>query len=642
MMQSGVLRHGASEPLRGMGAPRRVGPCPGSSNVPNHRWISRLAIVPAICLLAAPPAAAQPQTADDAPPAATPPEAAVAPQRTPEEIQSLVDQLGDDDYFVRQRAQGDLEQLGFEAFDALTAAENHADFEIATRARHLLKLMRVAWTGPADTPRVRAMLAGYESLAYSARLAKLGDLANLEDDEGLPALCRLVRFERSTVVAKLAATVVLQNEPRDAEAKTRRRKIVTTQLAGSQRPAARWLLVAVDAYDQPELAAARWTELVDQEIAALDQFPGESQPELLVRLLRWQVQLWQKLGKREEALAAMRKIVRLEDGRGSMLAQLLGWLTEAQAWEVVDEVAQRFEPRLNREPLLLYALARARKAQGDEAAMAEAVRRARSVMVGEDDGRVRLELARALQGQGQTEWANDEYRLAMKLTEAGSLIHLAARRMFAEYLHDQQADLEAADILQETADQMERNRQRGEEASNGGLAVAPVRSRAKYLRAVHAAAAGDRVEERRLLDEAIQHDPNDAEVIIALFRLPDQSPAEQERTRKLLKAAADEFRKLIQRDPENETMYNQLAWLISNTEGDLDEALRCSQKSLELRPGEAGYLDTLARCYYAKGDLVSAVKHQTQAAELEPHTRQIASQLQLFRQALEAQQQLQP
>lgn len=569
-------------------------------------------------------------------PVAAPP--VVAPVRRSEaEIQALIEQLGDSDYFVREGAQTELARLGFEAFDALTAAEHHADFEIATRARHLLKLNLVAWTDSSDTARVNAMLVGYENLTFTARVAKLNDLAQIEDDEGLPALCRLVRFERSALLSKLAASAVLGNEPRSEAGKARRRQVVDAQLTGSKRPGAQWLLTAVQADEQPEQSAARWTELVDQEIAALDRFPGDSQAELVVRLLRWQVQLWQRLNRRDEALAVMRKIVQLEDGRGNSLTQLLGMLTEAQAWEVIDEVAERFEARLNREPMLLYALARARRAQGDEAATAEAVGRARQVFVGDDDGRIRLELARTLQGQGLVEWANDEYRLAMKLTETGSLIHLASRRMFAEYLHDQDADLEAAETLDGAAAQMDQNVQRGNESNNGGLAIESVRSRAKYLRAVHAAAAGDRVEERRLLHEAIGHDSKDAEVIIAMFRLPDQTPAEREATAALLKIAADEYRRLIQREPDNETMYNQLAWLISNTEGDFDEALRCSQKSLELRPGEAGYLDTLARCYYAKGDLANAVKYQTQAAQLEPHTRQINKQLELFRTALEAQ-----
>ena len=84
------------------------------------------------------------------------------------------------------------------------------------------------------------------------------------------------------------------------------------------------------------------------------------------------------------------------------------------------------------------------------------------------------------------------------------------------------------------------------------------------------------------------------------------------------------------------TAHNQLAWLVSNTEGDYDEALRSSQRSLELRPETPGYLDTLGRCYYAKGDYKSAVLYQSRAAELEPHSVQIRRQLEFFQAALKA------
>ncbi|MCA9210287.1 MAG: tetratricopeptide repeat protein, partial [Planctomycetales bacterium] len=57
-------------------------------------------------------------------------------------------------------------------------------------------------------------------------------------------------------------------------------------------------------------------------------------------------------------------------------------------------------------------------------------------------------------------------------------------------------------------------------------------------------------------------------------------------------------------------------------------------KSLELVPDTAGYLDTLGRCYYAKGDYANAVKYQTQAVRLDPHTQQIRRQLELFEKAL--------
>ena len=115
-----------------------------------------------------------------------------------------------------------------------------------------------------------------------------------------------------------------------------------------------------------------------------------------------------------------------------------------------------------------------------------------------------------------------------------------------------------------------------------------------------------------------------------MYRLPGQDEAWKAQTIRRIEKAAAVFRQNIQQSPEDATYYNQLAWLLANTEGDYDEALDCSRKSLEFDPHQAGYLDTLARCYFAKGDLESAIKHQTQAVKLEPFTMQIKSQLEFF------------
>jgi len=51
-----------------------------------------------------------------------------------ERIAKLIRQLGDKDYYVRQRAQEELARTGFEAFDALSTATTDEDLEIASRA----------------------------------------------------------------------------------------------------------------------------------------------------------------------------------------------------------------------------------------------------------------------------------------------------------------------------------------------------------------------------------------------------------------------------------------------------------------------------------------------------------------------------
>ena len=95
----------------------------------------------------------------------------------------------------------------------------------------------------------------------------------------------------------------------------------------------------------------------------------------------------------------------------------------------------------------------------------------------------------------------------------------------------------------------------------------------------------------------------------------------------------------IEKTPEYASGYNQLAWLIGNTEGDFDEALRLIQKAVELSPDNGAFYDTMGRVYYARGDYPNAVKYQSLAAELEPHSGLIAKQLQLFKDKLREQQQ---
>jgi tetratricopeptide (TPR) repeat protein len=119
--------------------------------------------------------------------------------------------------------------------------------------------------------------------------------------------------------------------------------------------------------------------------------------------------------------------------------------------------------------------------------------------------------------------------------------------------------------------------------------------------------------------------------------LPDQTPEYHARICKLIKKAASGLRDQIAEDPEDASAYNQFAWLVGNTEGDFDEALTYSKKSVEIEPQTGGYYDTLARVYFAKGDYENAVKYQTLAIELDPHSGQMERQLELFKKTLEEQ-----
>ena len=152
--------------------------------------------------------------------------------------------------------------------------------------------------------------------------------------------------------------------------------------------------------------------------------------------------------------------------------------------------------------------------------------------------------------------------------------------------------------------------------------------------------------------KAIEANNQEADVLIAMHRVPNAPVEWTKLTKQYVDAASLQMRRMCEnmdqhvRTIEDErerammhralaTYLNQYAWLVGNTGGDVNAAIAASHRSLELRPDTAGFLDTLAHCYYAKGDFESAVKHQTRAVELEPHTMILSRALDKFRKALE-------
>jgi len=70
---------------------------------------------------------------------------------------------------------------------------------------------------------------------------------------------------------------------------------------------------------------------------------------------------------------------------------------------------------------------------------------------------------------------------------------------------------------------------------------------------------------------------------------------------------------------------------VANTGGDVGKALRYSKRSLELSFDSPSYLDTLAHCRAAAGDIAGAERTQLLAVRLEPHTVTIRRNLDRFR-----------
>jgi tetratricopeptide (TPR) repeat protein len=175
-----------------------------------------------------------------------------------------------------------------------------------------------------------------------------------------------------------------------------------------------------------------------------------------------------------------------------------------------------------------------------------------------------------------------------------------------------------------------------EDMRAGPASLNSIAARREYYRACHAEMQQDFAAQRRHLEEASLKYDADPDILIAMYRSPGADEEFQQRTRAKIAAVTKSFQMQIDEDPDRPSSYNQWAWLVANTEGDQERAVKYSLRSLELSPEEPSYLDTLGRCYYAVGDLENAVKSQRRAIELAPHYQVMQRQLELFEQALAA------
>src|SRR4029079_3667236 len=133
-----------------------------------------------------------------------------AEKTTKSHVQLLIRDLGSPQYTARRAAAIDLRQLGTEVFDLLDAATDNADPEVAASATYLLRQIPVRWVQADDHPLVRAQMHSYGQEPEARRLRRVEALDQLSGDKGVAALCRIARYDRSSLVSRTAAMAVIR------------------------------------------------------------------------------------------------------------------------------------------------------------------------------------------------------------------------------------------------------------------------------------------------------------------------------------------------------------------------------------------------------------------------------------------------
>jgi hypothetical protein len=404
---------------------------------------------------------------------------------------------------------------------------------------------------------------------------------------------------------------------------------------------------------EPTATLAEWDRNIQAEHSVFDKTPERSSREIVSDLYRYQVNLLKGLNRDKDASAAIRRMFALQDGSAHELQELVDWLLHEQQWPLALELMQKFAMTVEENPRMLYRLAAVHQKSGDGQAADEAASKARALRP--ENFNDHLEIGHELELMPLlAPWAQAEYRQVIASAMPGSRPELFARLSLSELLHDRLQELAAAEALQPICDLMKKDENARAAIEQSGRSSERAVARMNYFYACNFHEQQNWAKEKEHLKLAAEADPKDADVLIAMYRLPEADEAWKAMTKEKIQATTAEFRRDVDQDKasldsaENEgsrlgemqgyaVSCNQYAWLVGNTFGDHPEAVKLSLESVricrqlpELKTSLAGFLDTLGRAYHGAGDIANAVKSQSQAVELNPISGQIRRQLEFF------------
>ena len=594
-----------------------------------------------------------------------------AGQPSAAEIEALVESLGAPDYAEREAAAAQLNALGAAAVDPLlAAAELSDDLEIALRARWLVD------TIPLDTerdpPEVSKLLDKFKRKNFADRVQVMHRLLRVDDDGGIEALARIVRLDRSSLGSRVAAALLAREWQPNDPAWASMRDRIAAGLGASTRPAASFLR-AVVAFSSTDPNASR-DQALSQAATAFDQLAGPvgdgansdgaagsgaagdastsgTIGETTLRIFqRCRIQMLLAAGDRDAAMAESRRMLQScfdrDDGKDAATAAeeaagMLVWLVERGLPEAVDLLAADRPELIRSDALVGYAAAVAEKARHVDARADTLAAAAFAQTTGNNAEFVdRLQTAIMLSKWGATDWANREYASLVDNPQTPAAQFALAAIMYAEFLHDQEREAEAAASLRRLLDGRKANgdgRNAGKGDGGGdpilqqlGRDPRSIRSRMHYFESCAAALRGDAVARRKAIEESLRAYAKDVDALIGLYTLPDNTPAQKADAVARIQRALAQIENEIQALPDDTNGYNEYAWLVANTEGDLQKATRYSKLSLVKSFDSSSYLDTLAHCQAAAGNKAAAVRTQSLALRQEPHNRTIRKNLARF------------
>jgi tetratricopeptide (TPR) repeat protein len=580
------------------------------------------------------------------------------------EIRRWIDRLASDSYATRVRAKNYLQQLGLDAFDELHAAQHHSDIEVEMACRYLISSLMVSWAKESDPPAVKRTLQQYGSQSEIERSSRIMRLGQMDPPDPLAALVRLTRFETSPRLSELAALELMKQTMVDDPLQRRRMsETIDTGLGDADRPSVAWLRVYAKDLRDGEYSASDWRSLIDEQRDKIDaESAHPSTRQSVLELVRICASRSADLGDRGEAIDLATEHLDLIQPTSAKLVDAATWAIDHDLHPVVLSLREQFQRMFDQRPILLYTAAEAFDVQGlsekattfaDQALNQTPMPKGpaaekMSARERQEIAQAHLDMAKHLERRGRFDWAIREYNEIIDAVDVGSwesaVARLSASRMLGELLRHQ----EVVDVLQPFVDRLDKDEKLRISMQYRRFSLKQIRSELEFHAAQALLASGKMNQARSKLALAYAKSNKNIDILIRMYRTQGDDAWRNEVRRHLELAIRshqkdiDSARTRLQTrrlkvSEELAELLNNYAWLVSNTEGDYQKALRYSKESLTIEKDGAKY-DTCARCYFAVGEIENAIESQKKAMKLMPNSPPLERQLKEFQQALAAKQ----
>jgi len=516
------------------------------------------------------------------------------------QIRQWVQQLGNESFLVRQRAETHLIRLGIPAYSELQRVKQKHDVEVSRRAEYILSKIEQDLLDLEDRE-VAFWILNYMTApnpAFKARIIWLfaDPTSDFPKGEGLQTLCRLVRFEENPALRLESVKTLIASPP---ALPTLRQKWYQYIRDNFHDPGDDTLFQTLAHY------AKLWCEMDDSN--------EKTTPDFQSRVRQVSAETMRLLERPENTIQIGSGIDILLHYAVAELQASTG-LTEDCNKTVASALATEPKPMQTSEPIQ---------------------------QIGLTDGLPLNEhffAGQCLKQRFRLHWASAHFRRAMETDDLS--LHVVASREVIDIATNYFADYASAIAYWDKHIEVLHSPDYKAKYNPTEYLAQAQKQRAYCV----AAKAAEEENWEKVRDCIMQTwsvpdatiEISDIDMVILAYRLCKEQPGIGGEFRHHLEQVLTQLWRSISGDYDQsppEIIYNTAAWLLANTDGDYQSALTLVETALKTSPDDAMIMDTLAHVYFLGGNIEEAIRTQEQVVRLAPEAVIFRKALERFKQA---------